>query len=93
IRSGWTTRSGTASSDQVFSARGAAITAKTLTLNLNGTSFLGLRHGTTDLAHGTDHTVQGDRLTLTASALTRLSGSRGYGTNAVLYARFSRGVP
>ncbi|HZG02943.1 MAG TPA: cellulase family glycosylhydrolase [Streptomyces sp.] len=93
IKSSWTTRSGTASSDQVFSARAAAITDKTLTLNLNGTSFTGLRHGTTDLVRGRDYTVQGDRLTLTASALTRLSGSRAYGTNAVLHARFSAGVP
>ncbi|MEE1943345.1 cellulase family glycosylhydrolase [Streptomyces sp. TRM 70361] len=93
IESSWTTRSGTASSDQVFSARAAAVTDKTLTLNLNGTSFTGLRHGTTDLVRGTDYTVEGDRLTITAAALTRLSGSRDYGTNAVLHARFSHGVP
>jgi len=37
--------------------------------------------------------VEGDQLTLTASALTRLTGSRAYGVNAVLSARFSRGVP
>ncbi|WP_410534818.1 cellulase family glycosylhydrolase [Streptomyces sp. KL2] len=93
IRSSWTTRSGTASSDQVFSARSAAVTGKTLTLNLNGTYFTGLRHGSTDLVRGRDYTLQGDRLTITAAALTRLSGSRAYGTNAVLHARFSRGVP
>lgn len=40
-----------------------------------------------------DYTIEGDQLTLTASALTRLSGSRGYGTNAVLTARFSHGEP
>ncbi|MFC0626283.1 cellulase family glycosylhydrolase [Kribbella deserti] len=93
IKSSWTTRSGTASTDQVFNARSSAITAKTITLNLNGTSFVGLRHGTTELVRGTDYTVQGDQLTLTASALTRLSGARDYGTNAVLSARFSAGVP
>lgn len=93
IKSSWTTRSGTASSDRVFSARAAAVTDKTLTLNLNGTSFSGLRHGSTDLVRGRDYTVQGDRLTITASAITRLSGARAYGTNAVLHARFSRGVP
>ncbi|MFD1150265.1 cellulase family glycosylhydrolase [Saccharothrix hoggarensis] len=93
IKSSWTTRSGTASSDQVFSARSSAITDKSLTLNLNGTSFLGLRHGTTDLVRGTDYTVTGDQLTITASAITRLSGSRAYGTNATLSARFSQGVP
>lgn len=93
IRSSWTARSGTAFSDQVFTARSAAITAKTVTLNLNGTSFLGLWHGSTALVRGRDYTVAGDQLTLTAQALTRLSGSRPYGTNAVLTARFSRGVP
>ncbi|MGK5496873.1 cellulase family glycosylhydrolase [Streptomyces sp. URMC 125] len=93
IKSSWTTRSGTASSDQVFSARSAAVTDKTLTLNLNGTSFTGLRHGSTDLVPGRDYNLRGDRLTITASALTRLSGSRAYGTNAVLHARFSKGVP
>jgi len=93
IKSSWTTRSGTASSDHVFSARAATVNDKTLTLNLNGTSFSGLRHGSTDPVRGRDYTVQGDRLTITAAAITRLSGARAYGTNAVLHARFSRGVP
>lgn len=93
IKSSWTTRSGTASTDQVFNARTSAITAKTITLNLNGTTFTGLRHGSTELVRGSDYTVQGDQLTLTAPLLTRLSGSREYGTNAVLSARFSKGVP
>ncbi|HUQ61975.1 cellulase family glycosylhydrolase [Lentzea sp.] len=93
IKSSWTTRSGTASSDQVFNAKSSAITARTITLNPNGTTFTALRQGTTDLVRGTDYTVSGDQLTLTASALTRLSGSRAYGTNAVLTAHFSAGVP
>ncbi len=93
IKSSWTTRSGTAYTDQVFTAKSSAITAKTIALNLNGTSFTGLYHGNTKLVRGRDYTIAGDRLTLTASALTRLSGSRVYGTNAVLTARFSRGVP
>lgn len=93
IKSSWTTRSGTASTDQVFSAKSTAITAKTITLNLNGTSFVGLRQGTTELVRGTDYTIQGDQLTLSAPLLTRLSGSREYGTNATLSARFSAGVP
>ncbi|MFE0590029.1 cellulase family glycosylhydrolase [Micromonospora echinospora] len=93
IKSSWTTRSGTASADQVFSARASAITSKSLTLNLNGTSFVGLQQGTTDLVPGTDYTVSGDQLTLTAAALTRLHGNRAYGVNATLHARFSAGVP
>ncbi|WP_232836963.1 cellulase family glycosylhydrolase [Lentzea terrae] len=93
IKSSWTTRSGTASTDQVFNAKASAISAKTITLNLNGTSFGSLRQGAAELVRGTDYTVSGDQLTLTASALTRLSGSRNYGTNAVLTAHFSQGVP
>jgi aryl-phospho-beta-D-glucosidase BglC (GH1 family) len=93
IRSSWTTRSGTASSDQVFSARSAAPTDQTLTLNSNGTRFVGLRHGTTNLVRGRDYTVRGDQLTIKAATIARLSGSREYGTNAVLSARFARGVP
>jgi hypothetical protein len=93
IKASWTTRSGTASTDQVFSAKASPITAKTVTLNLNGTTFTGLRHGSTDLVRGTDYTVAGDQLTLSAALLTRLSGTRAYGVNATLQARFSAGVP
>jgi aryl-phospho-beta-D-glucosidase BglC (GH1 family) len=93
IKSSWKTRSGTAHSDLVFTGRSSAITAKTIALNLNGTTFTGLRHGGKELVRGRDYTISGDQLTLTASALTRLSGSREYGTNAVLSARFSKGVP
>ncbi|WP_431729147.1 cellulase family glycosylhydrolase [Verrucosispora sp. TAA-831] len=93
IKSSWTTRSGTASADQVYVPRTGSVTAKSLTLNLNGTTFSGLRQGTTTLAQGTDYTISGNQLTLTASALTRLVGSRAYGVNATLHARFSTGVP
>ncbi|GGM66065.1 hypothetical protein GCM10011608_59210 [Micromonospora sonchi] len=93
IKSSWTTRSGTASSDQVYVPRTGSVTAKSLTLNLNGTTFAGLRQGTTNLTQGTDYTVSGNQLTITSSALTRLVGSRAYGVNATLQARFSAGVP
>ncbi|GIJ27342.1 hypothetical protein Vqi01_25040 [Micromonospora qiuiae] len=93
IKSSWTTRSGTASADQVYVPRTGSITAKSLTLNLNGTTFQGLRQGNTNLTQGTDYTVSGNQLTITASALTRLVGSRAYGVNATLHARFSAGVP
>ncbi|MBO3101187.1 cellulase family glycosylhydrolase [Cellulomonas fengjieae] len=93
MRSSWTTRSGTASSDRVYLPRTGTITATSLTLNLNGTTFQGLRYGSTDLARGSDYTVDGTRLTLTASALSRLAGNREYGVNSTLEARFSQGVP
>ncbi|WP_406501194.1 cellulase family glycosylhydrolase [Streptomyces sp. NBC_00500] len=93
IKSSWTTRSGTASSDMVFLARSSAITSQTLTLNTNGTDFQGLRHGSRNLVRGKDYTVSGNQLTLTAAALGDLAGDRSYGVDATLEARFSRGVP
>ncbi|MFJ4536782.1 cellulase family glycosylhydrolase [Streptomyces tibetensis] len=93
IKSSWTTRSGTASSDRVFLAKSSAITARTLTLNPNGTAFRGLWQGNRRLAQGRDYTVSGGRLTLTATALTRLVGNRAYGINSTIEARFSRGLP
>lgn len=92
IKSSWTARSGTAAADHVYSARASAITSKTVELNLNGTSFAGVRQGSTNLASGSDYTVSGSQLTFTASAMTRLSGSRAYGVNAVLHVRFAQGV-
>ncbi|MGI5174782.1 cellulase family glycosylhydrolase [Dactylosporangium sp. CA-152071] len=93
IRSSWTTRSGTASADFVYVPKAGSVAAQTLTLNLNGTTFQSLRQGGTDLVRGTDYTVSGNQLTLTAAALTRLVGSRSYGVNTTLQARFSAGVP
>ncbi|MBQ1074947.1 cellulase family glycosylhydrolase [Micromonospora sp. C31] len=93
LRSSWTTRSGTASSDQVYVPRTGSITARTLSVNLNGTTFQGLYQGGTALVRGADYTVSGNQLTLTAGALTRLVGNRAYGVNATLHARFSAGVP
>ncbi|MFI1720322.1 cellulase family glycosylhydrolase [Streptomyces sp. NPDC020489] len=93
IKSSWTTRSGTASSDRVFLAKSSPITARTLTLNPNGTTFRDVWQGGKKLVQGKDYTVSGNQLTLTATALTRLAGKRGYGVNATIEARFSRGLP
>ncbi|GAB3228212.1 hypothetical protein GCM10027447_20120 [Glycomyces halotolerans] len=92
LEAGWTTRSGTASSDQVFVERSGSISDATLTLNPNGTTFEGLRHGGTQLTEGADYTVSGDQLTIKASKLTELVGSQEYGVNADLHAEFSQGV-
>ncbi|WDV56135.1 cellulase family glycosylhydrolase [Streptomyces coeruleorubidus] len=94
IKSSWTTRSATASFDKVFVPKSEPITAKGLTLNLNGTKFRGLWHGKTQLVEGRDYTLfDKTRLVLTPGALTRLTGDREYGVNATLQARFSRGLP
>jgi endoglucanase len=93
IKSSWTTRSGTASSDTVYLPKSGAIGAQTLTLNLNGTSFRGIWEGHRKLAAGLDYTVSGDQVTLTTAALTRLAGDRAYGTDATVQFRFSSGLP
>ncbi len=86
IRSGWTTRSGTASSYLLFLPKSGYLTSRTLTLNPNGTDFQGLRHGSRNLLKGRDYTVSGNQLTLTPAALTQLAGDRQYGLNATLEA-------
>ncbi|WP_457030707.1 cellulase family glycosylhydrolase [Kitasatospora sp. P5_F3] len=93
IKSSWTTRSGTASFDKVFVPKAGPVTAKSLTLNLNGTGFRGVWQGNTKLAAGRDYTVSGTQLTFTAKALTRLVGNRAYGVNATLQAKFTSGLP
>ncbi|MCH7230838.1 cellulase family glycosylhydrolase [Glycomyces sp. L485] len=93
MEASWTSRSGTASTDQVFVEKAALITDETVTLNLNGGTFQRLLQGGTELEQGSDYTVSGDQLTITASALTGLVGSQEYGNNADLYVEFSQGAP
>ncbi|SOD91487.1 Aryl-phospho-beta-D-glucosidase BglC, GH1 family [Streptomyces sp. Ag109_G2-15] len=93
IRSSWKTRSGTASSDQLFIPKSGPITAQTISLNLNGTTFRGLSAGDWNLVKDTDYTINGDQLTLTAATVARLVGNQAYGVDSTLTVRFSKGVP
>ncbi|WP_433793663.1 cellulase family glycosylhydrolase [Actinoplanes sp. CA-252034] len=93
IASSWRTRSGTAASDLLFVRRSTPVTAQTITLNPNGTGFTHVRLGAATLRRGPDYQVSGDRLTLSAGLLSRLSKPAGYGVKASLSLRFSRGVP
>ncbi|MEU5153765.1 cellulase family glycosylhydrolase [Glycomyces sp. NPDC021274] len=93
MKASWTTRSGTASSDQVYVAKSGTVSDVSLTLNLNGTTFQGLRLGTQNLVQGTDYTISGTTLTIKASRLTSLLGDRNYGVKADLHAVFSQGTP
>ncbi|MDI6101929.1 cellulase family glycosylhydrolase [Actinoplanes sp. NEAU-A12] len=93
IASSWRTRSGTAESDLLFVRRSAPVTARTITLNLNGTGFTHVRLGGATLRRGPDYQVAGDKLTLTSGLLKRLTKTQGYGVKASLSLRFSRGVP
>ncbi|KUO16475.1 cellulase [Streptomyces dysideae] len=93
MKSSWSVRSATASSDMVFVPKSGTVKDRTLTLNPHGKTFKALKYGSTTLVKGKDYTLSGNRLTLKAATLTRLSGSRAYGVNATLRAQFSRGVP
>ena len=93
VKASWTTRSGTASTDELYVPRTGTVPSRTVTLNPNGGTFQGLRQGSTDLVNGRDYTVSGNTLTLTASVMTRLAGNRATGLNATIHARFSQGVP
>jgi endoglucanase len=93
MQASWTTRSGTASTDNVFVPKSGPIAAQTITLNTNGLHFAGLWRGDVPLIPSRDYTLKGDQLTLTSRALTRLAGDRAYGVNSTLQVRYSRGVP
>ncbi|MCK9792867.1 cellulase family glycosylhydrolase [Isoptericola sp. 4D.3] len=92
LSSSWRTRSGTATTDQVF-VRPGDVTAPTVTLEPHGTRFTGLWLGDRRLKPRRDYALSGDRLTLTAGLLDRLTDTGTYGEQAELTARFSRGVP
>jgi aryl-phospho-beta-D-glucosidase BglC (GH1 family) len=93
IQSSWKTRSGTAASDQLFIPESGPITAQTISLNLNGTTFEGLSAGDWDLVQGKDYAIDGDQLTLPAATVSRLVGSQAPGVDSTLTVRFSEGVP
>ncbi|MFF0017098.1 cellulase family glycosylhydrolase [Streptomyces sp. NPDC005374] len=94
IRSSWTGRSGTASTDQLFVPKGRTPTDAAITLNLNGTRLTRIDVvGARPLVRGVDYTVSGSTLTIAAATLGRLTASQEYGTNAVLSLRFSEGIP
>jgi aryl-phospho-beta-D-glucosidase BglC (GH1 family) len=93
IKTSWTTRSGTASTDNLFVPKTGPIPAQTITLNTNGLFFAGLWQGDVPLIPFLDYTLDGDQLTLTSRALTRLAGDRAYGVDSTLQVRYSRGVP
>ncbi|MFE2407222.1 cellulase family glycosylhydrolase [Kitasatospora sp. NPDC059408] len=93
VKTSWTTRSGTASTDNVFVPKSGPIPAQTITLNRNGQWFAGLWQGDMPLIPYLDYTLNGDQLTLTSDALTRLAGDRAYGVNSTLQVQYSQGEP
>jgi endoglucanase len=93
VASSWTTRSGTASTDQVYLRSSEPVTAQTVTLNYNGLKLKDLRVDGKKLKAGRDYTLDGDQLTFSAKLLGQLAGSGEHGEQAVIEARFSKGVP
>jgi endoglucanase len=95
IKSSWTVRSSSAETDLMFVRRSDPVADTTVALNLNGNRLTSIVDGDRMLVRGKDYTVSADyqKVTFSAAALTRLVGAREYGVNAVLAARFSRGVP
>jgi endoglucanase len=93
VSGAWEGRSGTAASDLVYVPAGEAPAAQTVALNPNGLEFAGLWNGDTELAEGTDYTLDGDDLTLSAELLGGLAGGDELGERAVLEVRYSAGVP
>jgi endoglucanase len=94
VAGAWEGRSGTAATDLVYVPAGGTPEAQTIALHTNGLGFEGLWNGDTELAEGTDYTVdESQHLTLSAELLAGLAGDGGTGEQAVLEARFSSGVP
>lgn len=60
--------------------------------NLGNTLDAMMWQGNRKLTQGRDYTVSGDRVTLTATALTRLAGDRAYGVNSTIQLRFDSGL-
>ncbi|WP_079575567.1 cellulase family glycosylhydrolase [Krasilnikoviella flava] len=92
ISSSWRTRSGTATTDQIF-VRPGERTAQTVTLEPHGTRFTGLWLEGRRLQPQRDYVLAGTDLTLTTALLDRLTDEGRFGEQAELTARFSRGVP
>ncbi|MFC8800782.1 cellulase family glycosylhydrolase, partial [Promicromonospora sp. NPDC057138] len=93
ISTAWTTRSGTASTDNVFVDASDKVKDKSVTLNLNGLEFEKVRFGNTTLRAGTDYALDGTTLTIKAKFLKRILGDREIGTSAQLKVLFSDGMP
>ncbi|WP_353082093.1 cellulase family glycosylhydrolase [Tessaracoccus lapidicaptus] len=92
IATSWTTRSGTATTDQLF-VRPGSPADQTVTLEPHGHAFTGVWLDGRRLKRSDDYTLDGDQLTLHGSLLAALAGSGDYGVRAALEVRFSRGVP
>jgi len=91
MKASWKGRSSTADTDFIFLKQGDQTTDVTKTLNLNGNIFVSLKHGKKRLVPGKDYILDGNKLTLKASFLSKFT-SNNLGETAVLTAKFNKGA-
>lgn len=92
MKTGWTTRSGSAESDSIFINQNDAITDVTVKLTLNGNTFASLKLQDEELVAGQDYTINNDELVLKSSLLEQLLDGDKLGTNAVVSVKFDKGM-
>ncbi|WP_379159543.1 cellulase family glycosylhydrolase [Paenibacillus sp. sgz5001063] len=92
MKASWSGRSSSAESDLIHLKKGEAAKDVTVKLNLNGNKLTNIFYGSKQLVKGTDYTLSGDQLTFKAARLASLTSSGKLGVNAVLTARFNKGV-
>ncbi len=92
MKAGLKTRSSNAESDLIYLAKGTPIQDTKLNLSLNGNKLTSLNANGKALKKGSDYALNGEVLTIKASALTKLTATGTLGVNAVLTAKFNKGV-
>lgn len=92
MKASWTTRSATAENDFIYIKKGEELKDQTLSLNLNGSQFVGLHLDGEELVEGQDYLWDGHHLTFKKNLLKNLSEDGSLGTNAVLTATFNQGA-
>lgn len=92
IKAGLKTRSSNAESDLIYLAKGTPIQDTKLNLSLNGNKLTSLNANGKALKKGSDYALNGEVLTIKASALTKLTAAGTLGVNAILTAKFNKGV-
>ncbi|MCK6073639.1 cellulase family glycosylhydrolase [Paenibacillus silvae] len=92
MRAGWSGRSSTAETDQIYLKQHEPVQDVKISLHLNGNRFFSLKNGKTPLVRGKDYTIRNGVLTLKSSLLSRLTSTDELGVNARLTAGFSQGA-
>lgn len=92
MKASWETRSATAESDFIYLKKDDKIQDMEISLTLNGNQLDSLNLDEEKLTYGRDYELNGDVLIIKACLLTKLTSSGQLGENAVLTAKFNKGV-